>query len=204
VIAARAADAAGRRPWMFVNRLSRLVVDPERFPGETEEMLAAGMGPVYTHGHAGRRLRSADPGRDSRLLREHFTPYAEGMAVLAGERLSATGRAVILDVHSYPSVRLPYELHGDGPRPPVCLGTDPRHTPQWLVEAASAAFGAVGLDSPFAGAYVPLRHWGTEPAVSALMVEIRRDQYMLEPGGEPTAGLDRLAGSLAILIDAVP
>lgn len=205
VIAEQAAAAAQRRPWILVNRLSRLVVDPERFPGETEEMLAVGMGPVYTRGHAGRRLRTDDPLRDAVLLKEHFFPYAEAMTTLVDERLAGTGRAVVLDVHSYPTVRLPYELHGDGPRPAVCLGTHPMHTPAWLTAAARTAFapiGDVGLDSPFAGCYVPLKHFETTEAVTALMVEIRRDRYMREPGGEPTAGLGALARALATLVDA--
>jgi N-formylglutamate deformylase len=201
LIALRAAETAGKRPWIFVNRLSRLVVDPERFADD--EMLAAGMGPVYTHGHAGRRLRADDPSRDAVLLRDHFQPYAEAMTTLTGERLAATGRAIVLDVHSYPTVKLPYELHGDGPRPPVCLGTDPFHTPEPLIAAARAAFGETGLDSPFAGCYVPLTHYHRDPAVTALMIEIRRDTYMIEPGGPPTAGLAVMAAALASLVDAV-
>ena len=118
-IARRAADAAQLRPWIFENRLSRLVVDPERFPGDGEEMRRVGMGPVYTHGYAGRRLRDDDPDRDERLLADHFRPYAAAMTALVDERLAATGRAVVLDVHSYASRALPYELHGTGPRPPV-------------------------------------------------------------------------------------
>ncbi|MEV6305900.1 N-formylglutamate amidohydrolase [Actinoplanes sp. NPDC051861] len=201
LIAARAAGAAVRRPWQFVNRLSRLVVDPERFPDDSEEMLRAGMGPVYTRGYAGRHLRDGD---DPLLLKEFFFPYAEAMTSLVAERLAATGRAVIVDVHSYPTVRLPYELHGDGPRPPVCLGTDSVHTPEWLIAAARAAFGDVGLDSPFAGCYVPSTFWRTKPEVASLMVEIRRDRYMSEPGGEPTSGLATVAAAHAVLIDAVP
>ena len=204
VIAERAARTAGLRPWLFVNRLSRLVVDPERFPGPDEEMLARGMGPIYTHGFAGRRLRTDDPARDERLIREHFDPYAAGMTALVEERLAATGRATVLDVHSYPSAALPYELHGCGPRPAVCLGTDPFHTPPSLRTAAAAAFGDVGFDSPFRGCYVPLAQYRREPAVTALMVEIRRDRYLREPAGEPTGGLDRMAGALAVLIDATP
>ncbi|MFE0514460.1 N-formylglutamate amidohydrolase, partial [Streptomyces sp. NPDC058964] len=36
-----------------------------------------------------------------------------------------------------------------------------------------------------------------------LMVEIRRDTYMTEPGGPAGPGLSRLAASLAALVDAV-
>ena len=109
-------------------------------------------------------------------------------------------------MHSYPTARLPYELHGEGPRPPVCLGTDATHTPPELLTAARRAFagcGEVGLDSPFSGAYVPLAFHGTEPRVGALMVEIRRDTYMTEPGGPAGPGLDPLASALAELVDAV-
>lgn len=204
VIASRAADLAVRRPWTLVNRLSRLVVDPERFTDD--EMVRVGMGPVYTHGHDGRRLRADDPARDEALLQEHLHPYAAAMTTLADERLAATGRAIVLDVHSYPTVRLPYELHGDGPRPPVCLGTDAFHTPPALIAAARAAFGSfpIGLDSPFRGCYVPLKHYHRDPGVTALMIEIRRDQYMSEPGGPPAAGLDSVARALATLVDTVP
>ncbi|XVV17521.1 N-formylglutamate amidohydrolase [Actinoplanes sp. CA-131856] len=161
--------------WEFRNRWSRLVVDPERFPDEREEMLAVGMGAVYTHGYAGRRLRSSDPDRDRRFIEEHFQPYASGMTDLVGERLAATGRAIIVDVHSYPVVALPYELHGDGPRPPICVGTDDFHTPPALAAAAKATFPEMSLNSPFAGCYVPLKYYGREPAVQAVMIEIRRD-----------------------------
>ncbi len=34
VIAEGAADLASVRPWIFANRVSRLVIDPERFPDE--------------------------------------------------------------------------------------------------------------------------------------------------------------------------
>lgn len=200
LIARRAADATTVRPWLFVNRFSRLVVDPERFPDEREEMLRAGMGVVYTHGYTGRRLRDDDPVRDAALVAEHFEPYAAAMTDLVAGRVVATGRAVVIDVHSYPSRALPYELHGNRPRPPVCLGADPFHTPPGLLAAAQRAFGDTRVNSPFAGCYVPLRHYGAEPAVTALMVEIRRDTYMIEPAGPATAGLADLAAALATLV----
>lgn len=203
-IAAEAAGLAQLTPWRFVNRLSRLVVDPERFPDEREEMLAVGMGAVYTRTTHREVLRPADSDPEP-LIERYFRPYARAMTDAVAARLAATGRAVIIDVHSYPSEPLPYELHGDGPRPPVCLGTDASHTPPELLAAARAAFGGegVGLDSPFSGTYVPLEFHGTDPRVSALMVEIRRDTYMTEPGGPAGPGLERLAGALAALVDAV-
>ncbi|MFG2944605.1 N-formylglutamate amidohydrolase [Streptomyces adustus] len=205
-IAAEAAGRAAVAPWRFVNRLSRLVIDPERFPDEREEMLAVGMGAVYTRTTHREALRApdTDPGP---LVERYFRPYAQAMTEAVADRLAATGRAVIVDVHSYPAEPLPYELHGEGPRPAVCLGTDPFHTPPALLAAAREAFsgcGGTGLDSPFAGTYVPLEFYGKDARVSALMVEIRRDTYMTEPGGPAAPGLTRLAEALAALVDAVP
>ncbi|MER6031236.1 N-formylglutamate amidohydrolase [Streptomyces sp. NPDC001851] len=203
-LAERAAGLAGVTPWRFVNRLSRLVVDPERFPDEREEMAAVGMGAVYTRTTHRAELRPADTDPEP-LLARYFRPYARAMTEAVADRLAATGRAVVIDVHSYPTEPLPYELHGTGPRPPVCLGTDPFHTPPKLLRAARKAFaacGETGLDSPFAGTYVPLEFHGTQARVSALMVEIRRDTYMTEPGGPAGTGLDRLANALAELMDA--
>jgi N-formylglutamate amidohydrolase len=210
VIAARAAAAAAVEPHMFVNLLSRLVVDPERFPDDREEMLAAGMGAVYTRTSHGDHLRDADPSHLAHLLATYYHPYAAAMTSTVDGRLAATGRAVVIDVHSYPSRALPYELHADRPRPAICLGTDPVHTPPGLLAAARDAFASCGdpfddvaENAPFAGCYVPLKHYGRDPAVTAIMIEIRRDAYMAEPGGEPTAGVDRVAAGLARLVDAV-
>lgn len=203
LIATQAAEASAQRPWIFANRLSRLVVDPERFPDEREEMLAVGMGAVYTRTATGAPLRLDDPAHHHAVLTQYFHPYANAMADLIDDRLAATGRAVIIDVHSYPSKPLPYELHADGPRPQICLGTDAFHTPPSLLAAAQAAFRdySIELDTPFAGCYVPLRFYNRNRSVSALMIEIRRDTYMTEPGGDPTPGLDRIVSALTHLID---
>ncbi|MFJ2608227.1 N-formylglutamate amidohydrolase [Streptomyces sp. NPDC087425] len=204
-LAEAAAGRAAAAPWRFVNGLSRLVVDPERFPDAREEMLAVGMGAVYTRTTHRQPLRPSDTDPEP-LLARWFRPYARAMTRAVADRLAVAGRAVIIDVHSYPTAPLPYELHGEGHRPPVCLGTDAFHTPPELLAAAREAFagvGETGVDSPFAGTYVPLEFYRGEPRVSALMVEIRRDTYMTEPGGPAGAGLDRLAAALAALVDAV-
>ncbi|HEV2344077.1 MAG TPA: N-formylglutamate amidohydrolase [Actinocrinis sp.] len=206
LIARRAAQATTSGPWIFENRASRLVVDPERFPDEREEMRAVGMGAVYTRTSQGTPLRHPDPEQEQALLDEYFTPYADAIAELVDDRLTTTGRAVILDVHSYPSKPLPYELHTDGTRPSVCIGTDVFHTPDWLLDAARTAFepcGDVALNTPFAGCYVPLRHYGTNASVVAVMIEIRRDTYLTEPAGPPTPRLGNVAAALARLVDRI-
>jgi N-formylglutamate deformylase len=200
-IAELAAVAAVRRPWQFVNQLSRLVVDPERFPDEREEMSRVGMGAVYTRTAMGEHLRDPDPD----LVQSWYRPYAQALSDLVDQRIAAAGHAVIVDVHSYPSVRLPYEM-GGARRPVICLGTDRFHTPEWMVDAASAAFaecGDIGENTPFDGCYVPLKHYQVDDRVSGIMVELRRDLYMSEPGGPSTDGLTAVARCLAAFVDAI-
>lgn len=168
-LALAAAERAAVRPWVIVNPVSRFVVDVERFPDSREEMLAVGMGAVYTHGTRGQRLRKNEPGHAAALVARYFRPW--GVAVGA---LVEAGRRVLLDIHSYPRDPLPYERHGAGPRPEVCLGTDRLRTPPWLLDASRAAFAGfeVGLNSPFGGCYAPAGH-----LVASVMVEIRRDVH---------------------------
>ena len=185
VLAAAAAREAGGRPWQFVNRCSRLVVDPERFPDDREEMLDVGMGAVYSATSHRTTLRGPDPDRDRLLIATYFDPYAQALTELVDQRLADCGSAVIIDVHSYPAVALPYERHAELPRPPICLGVDDLHTPDWLIDAARDALSAIGecrVDEPFQGTYVPLPHFRNDERVASIMIEIRRDVYCSEDG----------------------
>lgn len=181
LIAEGAAGQAAVRPWCFVNRASRLVIDPERFPDEREELSGVGMGAVYERTTTGAVLRTPTEVERKALIDEFYTPYSEAIAGVVRERLSAVGKVTIIDVHSYPVVKLPYELHGDGPRPEVCIGTDAFHTSPELEIAATSAVaaavpaGEVGANSPFIGCYVPLEYYEQNPAVESVMLEIRRD-----------------------------
>ena len=76
-IATRAAQMSSVRPWLFVNGLSRLVVDPERFPDASQEPMAApeiGMGAVYTKTALGAALRHSDPIHEAQLPDAHCHP----------------------------------------------------------------------------------------------------------------------------------
>jgi N-formylglutamate deformylase len=188
----------------MVNRLSRLVVDPERLPDQQEPMAAIGMGAVYLATADLGVLRDPDPARDADLRERYFDQYASAVAAIVDEVLDDAGEVTILDVHSYPAVALPYEREPTEPRPGICLGTDPVHTPDTLVDAARSAFdgvaGGVDLDTPFAGTYVPLAHYGTNAAVRSLMLEVRRDLYMDEATLALHDGVDDVAARIADLL----
>jgi N-formylglutamate deformylase len=201
-----AAGAAAHGATRFVNRRSRLVVDPERFPDEREELAARGMAAVYTRTHDLQPLRTPSPADERVLLDRYFEPYAAAFAEQVGRQLDAHGACTIVDLHSYPTQRLPYELHA-GPRPPLCVGTDATHTPRWLVdlvvELASAHGLEVALDTPFAGTYVPLDRHGTDPRVTSVMLELRRDTYLDEATATPHAGEPTVAAFVAAVAAAV-
>jgi N-formylglutamate deformylase len=195
---------SSRQPWSFVNLLSRLVVDPERFPDEREVMNSVGMGAVYTRTSAGTRLRADGPAHRAELITTLFEPYSQALADLVDERLAATGRAVMLDLHSFPKQPLPYELYPHDERPVICLGADDRHTPAGLLRAAREAFaplGSVAINQPFRGTYVPLRHFGRDDRVMSIMLELRRDAYLRSDGTPDNESIDRFATAAAWLID---
>jgi len=201
------ADGVGRLgATRVVNRLSRLVVDPERFPDEREELAARGMGAVYTRGHALEPLRRPDAEAIERLLARYFPPYAAAVTEVTERLLATHGRLTIVDLHSYPSTRLPYELH-DGPRPPLCVGTDPFHTPGWLhtlvTDVAAAHHLDVALDTPFSGTYVPSSQYRRDGRVTSVMLEFRRDLYLDEATARPHAGEARLARVVDAVVSAI-
>lgn len=205
VIAQHAAESVTPRPWTLRNDLSRLVIDPERFPDEREELNAVGRGAVYTRTCNGDVLRNADNTTRDALLDNYFHPYSVAMADLVTDRIAATGRAVIIDVHSYPTLPSRYELHPDGQRPALCIGTDPHHTPPWLIEAAYAAFSPlenINTDTPFSGTYVPLGRYSTDRRVYSVMIELRRDQYLTDKGELVDIAAENLGAMLGRLVDA--
>lgn len=210
VIAESARARSDLTPWLVRNDRSRLVVDPERFPDEREELAAVGRGAVYTRLCGGGVLRddSWTAADTAALMDSHYWPYAHAMTSLTQSLLDSGGRAVIVDVHSYPTTAGEYEQHPRGPRPEVCIGTDSAHTPGWLLDAATTVFSAAGftveVNTPFSGCYVPLPLYG-DRRVSSVMVEIRKDIYLdsnraLQP---PTSRLVNALTELIVKADDV-
>lgn len=186
------------KPSIFRNTISRLVIDPERFPDNREPMNQIGMGAVYRKGSTGMTLRSEDF-NDEKLLEEFFYPYAEKFTELVDEILSTHGKVVIIDVHSYrPKAHL-NSLNQEQRRPEMCIGTDTFHTPDYLVGIFREVFGSHGNcveNEPYAGTYVPLKHYGRNREVHSIMMETRSDTF-LDDHLLPHDGFDRVVKSLS-------
>lgn len=168
---------------------SRLLVDVERFADDAQEVMAArGMGVVYTHTSKGTPLRrELGDAERTHLLDEFYHPHHARFAKLVTEMLRTHGKAFILDAHSFPSIPRPYELSQESNRPEICIGTDKFHTPVEVIEAFAGEFKrngfTVAINTPFAGAIVPLAFYQRNRAVTSVMIEINRSYYMDELTG---------------------
>jgi N-formylglutamate deformylase len=170
--------------------VSRLVVDVERFTNDSlESMSGIGMGAIYRVTHDLRHLRRAlTTAERQSLIDRWYLPHHERLTNAVDQALEANNRALVIDIHSYSSQALPYEGVQAVPRPEICIGSDSVHTSTQLAENALNIFGeagfTVGSNTPFSGALVPLKHYGKDKRVSAVMLEIRRDLYLNEETGK--------------------
>ena len=121
--------------------------------------------------------------------------------------LHATGQCLIVDGHSFPSDPLPCDLNQDRPRPEICIGTDPFHTPSQLATEAAKRFAERGLDvainRPYEGALVPARWYRRDHRVAAVMIEINRRLYMDEATGEKIASFAETAALVQSVLTAL-
>jgi N-formylglutamate deformylase len=191
--------------------VSRLIVDPERFTDDAREPMARkGMGVVYTQTSSGHPLRRPPAeGQRQQWLARFYEPHHAALTTAVQTALDAHGTCLVIDGHSFPTHALPYEDDQNPDRPDICIGTDKIHTPEGLREAAVRAFKETGwtvaVDRPFSGALVPMRFYGKDPRVRAIMVEVRRGLYMDEGSGARLARFDdvrvHISGAVRAMVD---
>lgn len=188
--------------------VSRLVLDPERFEDDAQEPMAAiGMGVVYrvTSGLKPLRRQLTDPER-AELLDTWYRPHHAALEQAVRGVLEHQGHCLVLDAHSFPSQSLPYEAPSSE-RPEICLGSDEYHTPVGLLDFARVCFESAGftvaVNTPFAGALVPSAFYRSDPRVSALMIEVRRDLYLDESTVTRLPTFDAFRDRLRQLVTAI-
>jgi N-formylglutamate amidohydrolase len=193
-----------------VFELSRLIVDPERFEEDEREVMSSrGMGVIYTKTSNGTKLREPpEEGERIELLSQYYRPYHSALEYEVQNLLDIFNRCLILDCHSFSSRPLPCELDQNPDRPDICLGTDPYHTPEALMESVEVFFYERGLktavNKPFVGTYVPMKFYQADNRVSSVMIEVNRGLYMEEETGEKSASFNSVRETISDLINRMP
>lgn len=196
------------RDEMIAATFSRIFCDPERFPDDAQEVMAAqGMGVLYEKSDCGQVIRNVAPELRERVLERYYAIHHRRLSEAVKSQLNIFGKAIIIDCHSFPSRPLNRDLDKTMPRPAFNIGTDPVHTPKYLEEAAVSFFTErgydVGVNWPYSGSLVPMEYYGIEPNVQSIMLEINRSLYMDEPTGtrsEGYAGIKQVTGAFIGMI----
>ncbi|KKN22061.1 hypothetical protein LCGC14_0918970 [marine sediment metagenome] len=184
---------------------SRLVLDPERFRDDKKEIMATkGMGVIYIKGSNGRKLREINKNEREMLLQNLYDPYHRAIIKEVQALLTKFGECLIIDAHSFPAIPLPYENFKEIKRPQICLGTDPYHSPEYLIEFVRNFFEEINLTTelnmPFAGCYVPSKFIHQEKRVKSIMIEINRGLYLEERTGEKNDSFSKVKNIIRSLV----
>ena len=168
---------------------SRIFCDMERFEDDAHEPMSRfGMGVLYTHTDSGEHMREVNEQLRERILEGYYRPHHRRFASAVDAELRATGRALIVDCHSYPDQPLQRDVEKRLPRPDFNIGTDIFHTSKELIDRASEFFAergySLGVDWPYAGSIVPMAHYRKDQRVKSIMLEVNRRLYMDEQSGE--------------------
>jgi N-formylglutamate deformylase len=189
--------------------VSRLIVDPERFAEDDQELMAAkGMGAVYTKTSEVHALRQnlSDEERN-RLLTAYYYPHQQRARDAVQAALADHGRCLLVDAHSFSSNPLPHEPDQAADRCQICIGSDDYHSPPWLVEWVTEMFQKRGFDvasnHPFSGTFIPIGFYRREPRALSVMIELNRSLYMDERTGERHAGFEHFRSQLEEVLYAL-
>jgi N-formylglutamate amidohydrolase len=164
------------------------------------------MGVIYTRTSMGEVLRAQPDMARRSLLDRWYWPHHSKLQRMVDDVVARSGVCVIVDCHSFPSVPLPYELDQTPQRADFCVGTDPFHTPSWIRDAVVAAVEkadySVTVDTPFAGALVPLASYRVDRRILSVMIEVNRRLYMDEHSGLKSGAFEEVRIVVGQLIEA--
>jgi len=140
-------------------------------------------------------------------LNNIYDPYHKAITKEVQELINNFNKCLIIDVHSFPAIPLPYEVSQDIRRPHICLGTDPYHSPEDLIEFFQSFFKDINLtteiNKPFVGCYVPSKFLHREKRVKSIMIEINRKLYMNEATGEKNDSFGEIKSNIRKLVNQI-
>jgi N-formylglutamate amidohydrolase len=187
---------------------SRIFCDVERFADDNqEEMAQYGMGVCYETTDDGRKMRNVSGELKNQILSDHYRPHHRRLEEAVDQQLQKHARAVIIDCHSFTDTPFQRDLNQDPNRPDIDIGTDSFHTPQKLLDLTRSHFELsgyrVGLNRPYGGTMIPLKHCGKEKNVHSVMIEINRKLYLQERTSEKNNHYTRIKKTIAEYLDHI-
>ena len=171
---------------------SRIFCDVERFADDSKEPMAqVGMGVIYQRTDDDLRLREVSQELRLEILNDFYWPHHNKLNSVVESQLKSVGKAVIVDCHSFPKVPLKKALDQTINRPDFNIGTDKFHTPNYLIELSEEFFKdkgfSVGLDWPYSGSIVPIKHYQQSKNVESIMLEVNRALYLTGEGSQKSS-----------------
>jgi len=181
---------------LLVARVSRYIVDINRAPDDVDREVCPELPRPARPSARGLCWRTTTDGAavlrrplslaelTSRRERIH-APYHETLEQLLDERRRQFGFALLVDVHSMPSIGRPAYPDPGGRRADIVPG-DVRGAAcaAGLTRLVSAHFAARGFsvkeNDPYMGGYITRHHGRPSRGVHAIQVEVNRDLYMDE------------------------
>lgn len=134
-------------------------------------------------------------------IRQLHRPWHEAIAANMALLHSRFGMAVVLDVHSMPT------LDGEHPADIVIGDRFGQSAAGWMVDFLVSAFGREGLrvarNVPYAGGYTTANHGQPDRSMHAIQIEIDRALYMNPTTLEPHPGFTKISNILDRVIGAL-
>jgi len=161
----------------------RIYCDVERFKTDAlEPMSKFGMGAAYLRCDDGRELRRLTLEQRDEILRDYYEPHHVKLADAVDAALARVGEARIVDCHSFPDTPLQCSLYQGDVKFDFNIGTDAFHTPTEWIDASVRFFTdrgfRLGIDEPYSGSIVPMKHYQNDTRVKSIMLEVNRNLYM--------------------------
>lgn len=166
----------------IITPFSRLFCDVERFEDELEPMINVGRGFFYTNGYDGTELRKSNNNLKNLVYRDYYLKHHELFYNKVKDRLDKYGVCYIIDCHSFNNN--PIVPFNEQPKSPeICIGTDPFHTPDYLLNYTLNYFYNLGysveVNNPYSGCIIPKPYFMINMDVKGIMIEVNKCLYMI-------------------------
>lgn len=212
------ARAAHRDEVMLIARRPRAWIDLNRGERERDPRVDAGASPIALP-QSSAKLRSglglvprrAGPAGDlwrarfsgeaiDRRIADDHRPYHAALGSALTAACHRFGHAVLLDIHSMPTLGVEAASIVIGDR----FGRSAAPDHAMAAEAAARAAGfRTARNTPYAGGHILDRHGRPADGIHALQIEFDRLLYLDPLTAQPNDGVERLARVLRKIIDAV-